>query len=56
MKLIGQGYEPLDFSRPDHEKVFTEALGKWMELSKSKGPQGPPTIEGFELKPYGTAY
>ncbi|KAL6856352.1 hypothetical protein J3F83DRAFT_718389 [Trichoderma novae-zelandiae] len=56
MKLIGQGYEPLDMSRPDHERVFTEAMGKWLETSKLKGPQGPPSIEGFELKPYGTAY
>ena len=58
MKLIGQGYEPLDMSRPDHEEVFTDAMNKWLELSKLKGPQGPPSIEGegIELKPYGTAY
>jgi hypothetical protein len=50
IRLVGLGYEPLDFSREDHQNVFLAAAGKW-----SGGP-GLPTIEGFDFQPYGTVY
>ncbi|KAM0254420.1 hypothetical protein ACHAQJ_006824 [Trichoderma viride] len=50
MKLVGYDREPLDLSREDHDKVILEVSSKWT------GPSGPPTIEGFEFQPYGTAY
>ncbi|RFU72886.1 hypothetical protein TARUN_9376 [Trichoderma arundinaceum] len=56
MNLVGHDREPLDLSRADHEKVFSEAVAKWLELRQKNGPSGPPVIEGFDLQSYGTAY
>ncbi|KAL6900525.1 NADH oxidase [Trichoderma evansii] len=50
MKLVGLDHEPLDFSREDHQKVFSAALSNW------SGRVGPLDIEDFDFKPYGTAY
>ncbi|KAJ4856656.1 NADH:flavin oxidoreductase / NADH oxidase family domain-containing protein [Trichoderma breve] len=56
MMLAGLGHEPLDLSRPDHEKVIQRAIEKWLGNRQKGGLPGPLYIEGLELQPYGTAY
>ncbi|KAL7931330.1 hypothetical protein V8C35DRAFT_329617 [Trichoderma chlorosporum] len=56
MSIAALGYEPLDMSRPDHDKVFQQALGPYLENRQNSKPPGAPVIQGLELQPYGTAY
>jgi hypothetical protein len=56
MMLAGLGHEPLDLSRPDHEKVIQRAIEKWLGNRQKGGLPGPLYIEGLDLQPYGTAY
>ncbi|EQL04231.1 NADH:flavin oxidoreductase/NADH oxidase [Ophiocordyceps sinensis CO18] len=59
IRAVGQGKEPLDFSREDHKKVFDESMQKWVEAQqadKEGAMYGYVDIRGLKLEPFGSSY
>ncbi|KAM4067888.1 NADH:flavin oxidoreductase / NADH oxidase family protein [Hirsutella rhossiliensis] len=59
IRAVGQGREPLDFSREDHKKIFEASMQKWgqtMAADKEGSRYGYVDIEGLKLEPFGVPY
>lgn len=59
MRLVGNDREPLDLSREDHLKVFTESMQEWHQIvaaSKDDSKYGFVIVNGIKLQPFGTVY
>ncbi|PHH92924.1 hypothetical protein CDD83_3414 [Cordyceps sp. RAO-2017] len=59
MRLVGEDKEPLDYSRPDHLKIFQQSFEGWsksMAANEDGSKYGYPDIEGLQLENYGVPY